>query len=144
MPGIDFDFHRYVERRKGAREAQAREGAAYAYVGDLRLLRTLDRLGPVKTALAATVRLWRSAARAELLAGAVKISSTDQPRVLALAQLCADRLHLPVPTIYVTPSTRAVEAHTLGTEDEHYVVLSSALVEGLTDDELRDVLGRQL
>ena len=34
---VDFDFQRYVERRRGAREAQAREGAAYAYAGDLRL-----------------------------------------------------------------------------------------------------------
>src|SRR4051812_50222592 len=79
MATIDFDFQRYVERRKGAREAQAREGAAYAYAGDLRLLRTLDRLKPVKMALEATVRLWRSAGRAAVLGGGGKGSGQEGP-----------------------------------------------------------------
>jgi hypothetical protein len=143
MATIDFDFQRYVERRKGAREAQAREGAAYAYAGDLRLLRTLDRLKPVKMALEATVRLWRSAARAELLTGAVKVSAKERPSVHQLAERCAERLHILVPTMYVAPNNRAREAYTLGTEDEAYVVLSGGLVDELTEAELTDVIGRQ-
>ncbi len=140
---IDFDFQRYVERRRGAREAEAREGAHYAYAGDLRLLRTLDRLRPVKMALEATVRLWRSAARAELLAGAVKASRREQPTVYELGERCAARLHVAAPTIYVAPNNRGREAHTLGTEDEHYVVLSGGLLDELTEAELADVIGRQ-
>ncbi|MDB4964552.1 MAG: peptidase Ste24p [Myxococcales bacterium] len=143
MATIDFDFHRYVERRKGAREAQAREGAAYAYAGDLRLLRTLDRLRPVKMALEATVRLWRSAARAELLAGAVKATAKERPAVHLLGQRCAERLHIALPTMYVAPNNLAREAYTLGTEDEAYVVLSGGLVEALNEAELADVIGRQ-
>ena len=123
MATIDFDFQRYVERRRGAREAEAREGAHYAYAGDLKLLRTLERLRPVTMALEATVRLWRSAARAELLAGAVKASQTEQPLVHALVARCAERLHVTPPTVYVAANNRGREAHTLGTEDEHYVVL---------------------
>jgi Zn-dependent protease with chaperone function len=140
---IDFDFQRYIERRKGAREAQAREGAAYAYAGDLRLLRALERLRPVKMALEATVRLWRSAARAELLAGAVKASAREQTRVHAIVERCADQLHLPQPTTYVAVGDRTRWARTLGTEDEVYVVLSGALVEELTDAELVDAVGRE-
>jgi Zn-dependent protease with chaperone function len=143
MATIDFDFQRYVERRKGAREAQAREGAAYAYAGDLRLLRALDRLRPVKLALEATVRLWRSAARAELLAGAVKVTAREQAVVHRLGERCAERLHISAPTIYVAPANRARDAHTLGTDDEHYVVLSGGLVDELTEAELADVIGRQ-
>jgi Zn-dependent protease with chaperone function len=140
---IDFDFQRYVQRRKGAREAEAREGAAYAYAGDLRLLRALDRLRPVKMALEATVRLWRSAARAELLAGAIKVSPKLQPLVHAVGERCAQRLHIATPTIYVATANRAHEAHTLGTEDEHYIVVSGALVDELNEAELTDVIGRQ-
>jgi hypothetical protein len=140
---VDFDFQRYVERRRGAQQAQAREGAHYAYAGDLRLLRTLDRLRPVKLALEATVRLWRSAARAELLAGAVKASQREQAAVHNLGERCAERLHVVAPTIYVAPNNRAREAHTLGTDDEHYVVLSGGLVDELTEAELADVIGRQ-
>jgi hypothetical protein len=143
MASIDFDFQRYIERRKGAREAQQREGAAYAYAGDLRLLRALDRLRPVKLALEATVRLWRSAARAELLAGAVKVSPRDQGRVHTLVERCAERLHVPMPTTYVAVGDRTRWARTLGTEDEFYVVLSGALVSDLTDAELTDAIGRE-
>ena len=143
MATIDFDFQRYVERRRGAREAQAREGAHYAYAGDLRYLRTLERLRPVKMALEATVRLWRSAARAELLAGAIKASQREQPLVHALGERCAERLHVTAPTIYVAVNNRGREAHTLGTEDEAYVVVSGGLVEELTEAELADVIGRQ-
>ena len=48
MPKVDLDFQRYVERRKGARAAETREGAAYAYAGDLKVLRTLDNLRPAR------------------------------------------------------------------------------------------------
>jgi hypothetical protein len=143
MASIDFDFQRYIERRKGAREAQAREGAAYAYVGDLRLLRTLDRLRPVKLALEATVRLWRSAARAELLTGAIKASPKEQARVHSVVERCAERLHVPAPTTYVAVGDRTRWARTLGTEDEAYVVLSGALVDDLTEPELTDAIGRE-
>jgi Zn-dependent protease with chaperone function len=143
MATIDFDFQRYVERRKGAREAQAHEGASYAYAYDLRLLRTLDRLRPVKMALEATVRLWRSAARAELLGGAVKASQREQAAVYALGERCAERLHVAAPTIYVAINNRGREAHTLGTDDECYVVLSGGLVDELNEAELADVIGRQ-
>ncbi|MBP6742206.1 MAG: hypothetical protein KA244_05135, partial [Deltaproteobacteria bacterium] len=67
MPTVDFDFQRYVARKKGARAAQVREGAAYAYPGDVRLLRTLDKLRPVSLVLEETGRLWKSVARAEVL-----------------------------------------------------------------------------
>lgn len=140
---VDFDFQRYVERRRGAREAEAREGAHYAYAADLRYLRTLERLKPVKMALEATVRLWRSAARAELLAGAVKATQKEQPLVHALGERCAERLHVSAPTIYVAVNDRERAAHTLGTEDEAYVVLSGGLVAELTEAELADVIGRQ-
>jgi Zn-dependent protease with chaperone function len=144
MATIDFDFQRYVERRRGAREAQAREGAGYAYAFDLRLLRTLDRLRPVKMALEATVRLWRSAARAELLAGAVKASQREQPAVYALSERCAERLHVTAPTIYVAVDNRGREAHTLGTDDECYIVLSGGMITDLNEAELAHVIGRQL
>src|SRR6478672_11510812 len=97
---IDFDFQRYVEKRKGASEAAAREGAAYAYAGDLKVLRTLDRLRPVRLAIEATVRMWKSVARAELLGTAVKVSPAQFPNIHALAVKCAETLHIAMPTVY--------------------------------------------
>ncbi|HZS36551.1 MAG TPA: M48 family metallopeptidase [Polyangia bacterium] len=143
MPKVDLDFQRYVERRKGARDAQAREGAAYAYAGDLKLLRTLDRLSPVKLALESAVRLWNASSRKELLEGAVKVSARERPAIHALAARCAETLHIAVPAVYIATGLETFRAHTFGTNEEPYVVLDAALVESLGEPELADVLGRE-
>jgi len=143
MPKVDLDFQRYVARRKGARDAMAREGAAYAYAGDLKMLRTLERLSPVRAALETTGRIWRERARGELLDGAVKVTARDHAMVHALAQRSAERLHVQAPAIFLS-SKAPFGAHTFGTNEDAYVVLDRALVESLTEPELTDVLGREL
>jgi Zn-dependent protease with chaperone function len=140
---IDFDFQRYIERRKGAREAQAREGAAYAYSGDLKVLRTLDRLRPVRLALEATVRMWKAVARAELLGTAVKVSPQQFPSIYALAQRCGETLHITPPTVYIAPHLGQLNAHTFGTNDDAYIVLNGVLVDHLNEAELLGVLGHE-
>jgi hypothetical protein len=144
MPKVDLDFQRYVERRKGAREAQAREGAAYAYGGDLRVLRTLDRLRPVRMALDGAVRLWRSSAREELLAGAVKASPKEHAKVLLAAEKCAAALHVSVPTVYVVKQRDDFEAHTFGTDEDAYIVVTEPLVARASEPELLATIGREL
>jgi hypothetical protein len=143
MPKVDLDFQRYVERRRGAREAQAREGAAYAYSGDLRVLRTLDRVRPVRMALDAAVRLWRGPAREELLAGAVKASPKEHAKVLLAAEKCAQALHIAVPTVYVVQQRDDFEAHTFGTDSDAYIVLTQPLVARASEPELLAILGRE-
>lgn len=141
MPAIDFDFQRYVARRKGLRAAQVREGAAYAYPGDVRLLRTLDKLRPVQLALDETVRLWGHIARAELLGPALRVSPERYANVHKAVRRCAEILHIPTPAVYVTPQPGGVL--TLGTDEESYIVLAQGLLDKLSDAELLDVLGRE-
>jgi Zn-dependent protease with chaperone function len=139
---IDFDFQRYIERRKGAREASTREGAAYAYAGDLKVLRTLDRLRPVKLAIEATVRMWKSVARAELLGTAVKVSPAQFPHIHEMAVKAAETLHISPPTVYISPAL-ALNAHTFGTEEDAYIVLNGMLVDHLSEGELLSVIGHE-
>ena len=141
MPAIDFDFQRYVARRKGLRAAQVREGAAYAYPGDVRLLHTLDKLRPVQLALDETVRLWGHVARAELLGPALRASPERFAQVHKVIRRCAEILHIPMPAVYVTPQPGGVL--TLGTDEESYVVVAQGLVDSLSENELLDVLGRE-
>lgn len=141
MPTVDFDFQRYVARRKGVRAAQVREGAAYAYPGDVRVLRTLDKLRPIQLALDEAGRLWRQLARAELLGPAVRVSVERYANVLTAARRCAEILHIGIPTIYISPQPSGVL--TLGTDEEAYIVLAQGLLDSLTEAELLDVLGRE-
>jgi Zn-dependent protease with chaperone function len=141
MPTLDFDFQRYVARRKGARAAQVREGAAYAYPGDVRLLRTLDRLRPVQLALEEAGRLWKSVARAELLGPAARAAAPRFERVQQAARRCAEILHIDVPVVQIAPQPSGVI--TLGAEEETYIVLAQGLLDRLSDGELLDVIGRE-
>src|ERR1051325_8337892 len=140
MPSVDFSFRRYVETRRGAEEARAREGAAYAYPGDLKVLRTLQRARPITLAVEATVRLWRSVERARLLGTAVKVGPKQFPRLHALVEHCTQVLHIPAPQVYVTPVFK-LNAHTFGTSEDALIVLNSVLVDHLTEPELLDVIG---
>src|SRR5262245_51989203 len=103
MPRVDLDFQRYVERRRGAHQAQTREGAHYAYAGDLRYLRTLDRLRPVRLALEAAGRMWASLARGELVKSATRASRAELTDVYAVALRAAQTLHVEMPPVYVLP-----------------------------------------
>ena len=140
---VDLDFDKYVAVKKGAAQARARDGAAYAYSGEFKVRRTLSYARPVTLALEATVRLWKNVARAELLGSAVKVTDQQFPRIYALTAKCASILHIPVPAVYVSPTIGELNAHTLGTEEDSYIVLSGALVDHLDEDELAFVIGHE-
>jgi hypothetical protein len=142
MPKVDFDFQRYVERRRGAHEAQAREGAAYAYTGDLKVLRTLNQVRPVRLAVEGTERLWRPSERSAL-AETTRVSSLKLPAIHALAARCAELLHITPPSVYVSEALGPLAAYTFGTNEDPHIVLDRTLIKELSEPELTDVLGRE-
>jgi len=143
MPEISFDFKNYIEQRKGADDALARSGAAYAYPGDLKVLRTLGKVTPVTLAVEATVRLWKNVARSEILGSAVKVTDKQFPDLHRLTQRCAAQLHIAAPTLYVYPEVGTLNAHTFGTSEDSYIVLNGVLVDHLSTEELRFVIGHE-
>jgi len=142
-PQIDLSFARYVAARKGEVAARSREGAAYAYGGDVKVRTALDRIRPVTLAVEATVRLWQSVEKSRMLGTAVKVTGKQFPRIAKLAERCADTLRIPVPTVYVSPNIGSLNAHTFGTADDPYVVINAALIDHLTEPELMDVIGHE-
>jgi Zn-dependent protease with chaperone function len=143
LPEVDLDFSRYVAMRRGQFEQNKREGHAYAYVGEHRVRRTLAMAKPVTLAIEATVRLWQSVARSELLGSAVKVTDQQFPRLHAIAQKCANTLHINRPAVYVSPAIGSLNASTLGTDDDSYIVINAALIDHLSDEELTFVIGHE-
>lgn len=139
---VDLDFGRYIERRKGALEAQVREGAAYAYGGDLRVKKTLDSLRPVRMAIESTSQLWRSVAKSELLGAALKVSPQQHPKIDAQVEAAAKALHIPRPTVYVADNMPVPTVLVLGTEEDAYIVVDQRLIDRLTEPELAFVLAQ--
>lgn len=134
---IDLDFQRYVERRKGRQQAQSREGAAYAYAGDVRFRKTLDRR-PVRMALESASGLWHSD-HSELRA-----TESTQPAVKAAIAKAAAALHVAEPAVLVVDRALPGEVGTFGSDDEPVIVITAALVGRLLQEELIETLGSEL
>jgi Zn-dependent protease with chaperone function len=142
-PEIDVSFARYVAARKGEVAARTREGAAYAYAGDIKVRAALDRIRPVTLAVEASVRLWQSVEKARMLGTSVKVTGKQFPRIAKLAETCAETLRIPVPTLYVSPNIGSLNAHTFGTAEDPYIVINAALIDHLSEPELLDVIGHE-
>lgn len=144
MTGIDFDFNRYVDRRKGIIYQRARDGAAYSYAGDRKLRRALSTARPVAMAIDAVSSRWRSSAKEELLGTSIRVTDQQFPEVGEAGRKAASRLGLKPPPMYVAPAGSEIRANTLGTNDEAYVLLNARLIDRLTPTELVAVIGNEL
>lgn len=140
---INLSFSEYVAARKGVAAARSREGAAYAYAGDLKVRQTLGKIRPVTLAAEAAVRFWQTVEKSRMLGTAVKVTERQFPNLYKLAARCAETLQLATPTLYVSPNIGALNAQTFGTTDEAYIVLNAGLIDHLSDPELLDVIGHE-
>jgi len=145
MASIDFDFQRYVERQKdphGVRSTDHPEFGDYAFSGDLRVLRQLKRIAPVRVVAESTVRFWRTVQRNKLLGESTKITPKNHTRLYELTAKCARTLDIVMPTVYVS-SSGALNAGTYGTDDDAFILLNAGLLNMLDDDEITFVIGHE-
>src|SRR4051794_29040869 len=99
----EFDFNRYVERRRRAAYG-GDDGARYAYSADIAMMRTFRKVKPIELAAAATVRAYKDWLKNELLGKMIKVGPKQFPSVYKLAQECAQTLNVTVPQIYIANS----------------------------------------
>lgn len=79
----------------------------------------------------------------ELIVKAVEVTPVNSPRLALLAADCLRRLRPGPVVIYVAP-LRRLNAYTFGITDPKVVVLYSALLKVMDEDEIRFVLGHEL
>jgi Zn-dependent protease with chaperone function len=133
-----------AERRTKHVGAPGQVGAEhdYSYVSDRQMRDAFSRAKPVELAVAACVRMFKQAWKAQLLGSAVKVSDRQFSRIYALTKHCADTLHIPQPTVYLVAAP-TLNAATYGTRDESFIMVHSALVESYSDEELITVIGHE-
>jgi Zn-dependent protease with chaperone function len=90
-----------------------------------------------------TVKLAQSFLNSELLGGAVKVGPQQFTRLHEIAGRCAGLLGIPRPTVYVVPVIGAINAATFGTEDDSFIMVNSATMDYLTDEELTFIIGHE-
>jgi hypothetical protein len=142
LGGLDFDA--YVGKKRGERPAGKETGEehGYAYVSDRTTRAAFEKVKPVELAVAATVRMFKTFGKNEILGHAVKVGPRQFARVNDLTKTCADTLGIPLPTVYIV-NQPTLNAMTFGTRDDSFILVHSALVDHLSDQELLDVIGHE-
>ena len=141
---MSFNFLEYVERKKEPEAGRDRATGFgdYAFAGDIRVLRQLQKATPVRVVAESAVRFWKSMEKNELLGKSVKVTGRQFPGLYEAVIDCADTLDIAPPTVYVSKNPH-LNAGTYGTDTEAFIILHSALVDAFEEPELKFVLGHE-
>lgn len=138
---FELDFDAFIAKREAQYGSRGGEHA-YAYASDQQLRAGFDKLKPVELTVAASVRMFKSFGKGQLLGAAVKVGPRQFSRVHSLASECAETLGIAAPTVYIV-NRPTLNAATYGTRDDSFILVHSALVDHFSDDELRAVIGHE-
>ncbi len=141
---MDFDFLEYVERKKAPESGRDRATGfgEYAFSGDIRVLRQIQKVTPVRLVAESAVRFWKTMEKNELLGKSVEVGRRQFPSLYESLLECAETLDISPPTLYVSQNP-VLNAGTYGTDTEAFIILNSALVNAFDDDQLQFVLGHE-
>jgi Zn-dependent protease with chaperone function len=139
-----LDFEAFVARKKSERATAGAEasGHAYTYTFDRQSRVAFENTKPVALAVEASVRLFKQMGKHQLLGHAVKVSDRQFPRIYGITKRACDVLQIKMPQVFVINNPH-FNAGTLGTNDDSFVMVHSALVDQYTDEELLTVIGHE-
>jgi Zn-dependent protease with chaperone function len=141
-PQLDFDG--FVARRKSDRSTGGMEttGHEYTYTFDRQSRVAFESTKPVAYAVEASVRLFKQMGKHQLLGNAVRVSERQFPRIHRITQRACDTLQIGMPQVFVV-SSPVFNAGTLGTNEDSFMIVHSALIDQYTDEELLTVIGHE-
>jgi Zn-dependent protease with chaperone function len=139
-----LDFQAFVTERKGQLAGASFDstGHEYTYSFDRQSRIAFDNTRPVALAVEASVRLFKQIGMHQLLGHAVRVGDRQFPNIHRLVCRAADGLQIAGPEVFVV-NNPTFNAGTLGTNDDSFIMIHSAVVDQCTDDELLAVLGHE-
>jgi len=139
-----LDFEGFVARKKTERAGGGTEttGHEYTYTFDRQSRIAFENTRPVALAVEASVRLFKQLGKHQLLGHAVKVSDRQFPRIYRITKSACDTLQITMPQVFVVNSP-TFNAGTLGTNDDSFIMMHSALVDHYSDEELLTVIGHE-
>jgi Zn-dependent protease with chaperone function len=141
-PPLDFDA--FVARKRAERIGGGAEttGHEYTYAFDRQSRIAFENTKPVALAVEASVRLFKQLGRHQLLGNAVRVGARQFPRIHGITRRACDTLQIREPQVFVV-NNPTFNAGTLGTNDDSFILLHSALLEHYSDEELATVIGHE-
>jgi Zn-dependent protease with chaperone function len=139
-----LDFEQFVARRKAERAGGGAEttGHEYTYTFDRQTRVAFENTKPVALAVEASVRLFKQMGRTQLLGHAVKVSERQFPRIYGITKTACDTLQIAMPQVFIV-NQPTFNAGTLGTNEDSFIMVHSALVDQYSDQELLTVIGHE-
>ncbi len=141
----NFDLNQWAKNVKSGWQSDSQKAereVPYAYVSDKNTRFAFEQAKPVEMVVEAAVKFFQSLGRNELLGNAVKVGPKQFTRVHKIASECSETLGIEIPTLYIV-NKPTLNAATYGTETDSFVLIHSALVDHLTDEELKSVIGHE-
>jgi len=116
----------------------------YEFPADRRALKILNNRVPISEILSPFLAYDSILKVFSLKEGEAKeVTSFQYPKIHKIASTCSKILNISMPTIFVKKDT-SLNAYTLGDDDNAIVVLHSALLDCLSDEEISFVLGHEM
>ena len=139
-----LDFEAFVARKRSERASGGAETTVheYTYTFDRQSRVAFENTKPVALAVEASVRLFKQLGKHQLLGHAVKVSDRQFSRIHRITKTACDTLQIAMPQVFVVNSP-VFNAGTLGTNDDSFIMVHSALVDQYTDEELLTVIGHE-
>ena len=139
-----LDFEDFVSRRRAERAGGGADttGHDYTYTFDRQSRIAFENTKPVALAVEASVRLFKQIGKHQLLGNAVKVSERQFPRIYGITKRACDVLQIPMPHVFIVNDPR-FNAGTLGTNEDSFIMVHSALVDQYSEDELLTVIGHE-
>jgi Zn-dependent protease with chaperone function len=141
---IDLHFGSYFQTREQEINSHLVNGIPdYAFALDQKLRQQLAAMTPVRAIAKSLVSMMVPICRQIQQMDGIAVSPQQYPEVYGMGEECARYLGIGIPQIFIYYSPM-INAYTIATDDlEPIIVLSSAIVEALTPNELKFVIGHE-
>ncbi|MDP9037124.1 MAG: M48 family metallopeptidase [Myxococcota bacterium] len=142
LPQLDFEA--FVARKRSERAGGGVDttGHEYTYTFDRQSRIAFENTRPVALAVEASVRLFKQLGKHQLLGHAVKVSERQLPRIHHITKSACETLQIAMPQVFVV-NNPTFNAGTLGTNEDSFVMVHSALINEYSDEELLTVIGHE-
>jgi Zn-dependent protease with chaperone function len=141
---IQLGFHQYLERRQRLLSEHLVSGIPdYAFALDQKLRRKLALLWPIRAIAKGLSAYLVPYVKQLQQMDSIAVGPQQFPRIHQIGQDCARTLGIGTPEIFIY-SSPLLSAFTYATDDiSPVIVLSSGIVDALSDDELKFVIGHE-
>jgi Zn-dependent protease with chaperone function len=118
--------------------------ADYALSTDLAVARAVSKIPILPTVAEFLISHWnKPIERAKLLGDGVRVGPGQLQSIHRIVSSCADALGVGCPELYIKQDP-TFNAYTLGTNQDHVVIVHSSLVDAFHSDELAFIIGHEL